>query len=75
MKRLISLTELRSRMGGIGRTTLWRLQTTDPDFPGLVEITPGRAGVYEDEAEAYIASRPRKTPGRPRKALADSLEA
>lgn len=64
MKRLISLTELRARMGDIGRTTLWRLQKQDPDFPVLVEISRGRTGVYEDEAEAYIASRPRKALGR-----------
>jgi predicted DNA-binding transcriptional regulator AlpA len=65
MKRLISQTELRARMGNIGRTTLWRLQTSDPTFPTQVEISPGRSGFYEDEVEAYIASRPRKALRRP----------
>jgi len=65
MKRLISQTELRARLGNIGRTTLWRLQVSDPAFPAPVEISPGRSGFYEDEVEAYIASRPRKALGRP----------
>lgn len=58
MKRLISPTELRARLGNIGRTTLWRLQQSDPAFPQARLITPGRVGFDEAEAELYISQRP-----------------
>jgi predicted DNA-binding transcriptional regulator AlpA len=63
MKRLISPTELRVRLGNIGRTTLWRLQQHDPDFPKARAITPGRVGFDEAEVELFISQRP-LAPGR-----------
>jgi predicted DNA-binding transcriptional regulator AlpA len=60
-KRIISRREFRKRLGGISRTTEYRLsQAGDRQFPQVVEITPGLSGYYEDEADLYIASRPRR---------------
>ncbi len=41
---------------GISRTTAWRMQKAG-DFPGPVQITPGRVGWRESELLAWRASR------------------
>jgi predicted DNA-binding transcriptional regulator AlpA len=58
--RLISSAELRARLGGISKTTLWRLAKTEPDFPRAVRVTPGKDGFSESEVIAFIESRKRK---------------
>ena len=55
MLRLISWRELGVRLGGLSRSTLQRQQAQDPSFPRQVEISPGRVGFPEDEADAYVA--------------------
>jgi predicted DNA-binding transcriptional regulator AlpA len=61
--RIISRREFRKRLGGISRTTEHRLSKAgDPNWPQLVEVSPGLTGYYEDEADLYIAARPRIAP-------------
>jgi hypothetical protein len=67
-RTLITLREFRRRRGGIGRTTDWRQRQNDPDYPMVVQISPGVLGVYEDEASHYIESRPRVAPVEPKAA-------
>ena len=43
----------------IGRTTLWRLQHRDPDFPSPFKIG-NKLRWYEAEIAAYLNSRPRR---------------
>ena len=43
----------------IGRTTLWRLQHRDPDFPSPFKIG-NKLRWYEEEIAAYLNSRPRR---------------
>ncbi len=43
----------------IGRTTLWRLQHRDPDFPPPFKIG-NKLRWYEEEIAAYLNSRPRR---------------
>jgi predicted DNA-binding transcriptional regulator AlpA len=59
---LITLTEFRKRLGNISRVTLWRLRKRDQNFPTVKRITPGKLGVNEREANAYVASRPTVDP-------------
>jgi predicted DNA-binding transcriptional regulator AlpA len=57
MLRLITRSEFRRRCGNIGRTTEWRYIRHDPDWPRLVEITPGLTGYVEEEAEDFLRRR------------------
>jgi hypothetical protein len=41
------------------------LRLKDPNFPKLVEVSPGKSGVFEDASDAYIASRPLRRPPQP----------
>ena len=61
--RIISRREFRKRLGGISRTTEFRLRKREPDFPRLVWISPGLSGYYEDEASTFISARPRERLG------------
>jgi hypothetical protein len=69
-RALITLAEFRRRLGGIARSTDNRLRASDPDYPELVQITPGLYGVLEAAADIYIASRPRIAPPEPKAATA-----
>jgi predicted DNA-binding transcriptional regulator AlpA len=60
-KRIISRREFRKRLS-ISRTTEFRLSKREADFPQLVWVSPGLSGYFEDEADAYIAARPRSRP-------------
>ena len=40
---------------GTSVSTEKRCRKTDPDYPTLVEISPGRVAFPEDEVEAYFA--------------------
>ena len=62
-KRIIGRREFRKRLGNISRTTEFRLSKSDPAFPQLIQVTPGLKGFFEDEADAYIAARPRVRSG------------
>ncbi len=43
---------------GKSRTQIWR-DVRDKKFPAPIQIGPGAIGFYEDEIDAWIASRPR----------------
>ena len=43
----------------IGRTTLWRLQHRDPEFPAPIKIG-NQLRWYEEEIASYLNSRPRR---------------
>lgn len=55
--RLISRREFRARLGGISRSTEYRLRQADPSFPRIVPVTPGLTGVSEEAAETYIQQK------------------
>jgi predicted DNA-binding transcriptional regulator AlpA len=52
--RLISRRDFAAKLC-VGRTTLWKLETTDPAFPRPVTIGAKTAFV-ETEADGYVAT-------------------
>lgn len=55
MKRLISWRTL-SKSSELSISTLKRLGKSDPNFPRKIQISPGRVGFYEDEADSWLES-------------------
>jgi prophage regulatory protein len=53
---LISFRELSKRLGGLSRTTIWRMHRRG-DFPQPVPVSPGRVLWDEAAVEAWIESR------------------
>ena len=45
---------------GISRSTAFRLEKMDFDFPKRIQLSPGRSGWIADELEEYFLSRPRR---------------
>ena len=45
------------RMIGVGRSTVYKLIETDPNFPKPIECSPGRKGLIVAELEAWVAHR------------------
>ena len=69
-RRILPAREAHQR-SGVTRGVAWQLEKVDR-YPRRLQITPFRVGYYEDEIDAWIASRPRggavtptpKSPGR-----------
>ena len=59
MTKIISWRELANRMAGASVSTVKRLEKIDPEFPRKVKVSLGRVGFFEDEVDAYLASRKR----------------
>jgi predicted DNA-binding transcriptional regulator AlpA len=58
MKVIISWRTFAQRLN-TSLSTAKRLESDDPGFPRKVQVSPGRVGFFEDEADSYIASRKR----------------
>jgi predicted DNA-binding transcriptional regulator AlpA len=57
-RALIQRHDARMRwLGGISESTEIRLRAIDPDFPKLVEASPGRLAYVADELDAYVARK------------------
>jgi predicted DNA-binding transcriptional regulator AlpA len=52
---LISIRQAAQRLS-ISRTALWSL-TKQPDFPKMVQVTPGRKAFVAAELDKWISSR------------------
>jgi predicted DNA-binding transcriptional regulator AlpA len=66
--RVISRKEMRHRARDNSRTTEWRLINNNPDWPTLVQITPGLWGYFEADANTYfekLAERATERHGKP----------
>ena len=69
-RRILPAREALGRVG-MSRTQAWTEERAGR-FPRRIQITPYRIGWYEDEIDAFVASRPRagaaismpKSPGR-----------
>lgn len=57
MKKVISKRIMCEKLG-VSPTTLWRMVKRG-EFPAPIQISPGRVGWLEDEADGYIESCPR----------------
>jgi len=57
MTKILSWRELASRLGGASVSTAKRLEKSDPDFPAKIQISPGRVGFFEHDADSYISAR------------------
>lgn len=55
--RLLRTQEMMERIG-LSRTTIWRLERSDPDFPARRRIGAGAVGWLESEVDRWIESRP-----------------
>lgn len=55
-RKLIDWETVRARVGNPSKATNWRMRKRG-DFPEPVRISPGRIGWYEDDIDAWIASR------------------
>lgn len=67
-RRIIPGKEVERRTGK-SRVQRWR-DIKAGKFPAPVEIGPNSIGWFEDEVEAWLASRPRRTYGGPIEAVA-----
>ncbi len=67
-RRILSGKEVERRTNK-GRVQRWR-DIRAGKFPAPVEIGPNSLGWFEDEIEAWLASRPRRTYGAPTEATA-----
>jgi len=54
---------------GKSRVQIWR-DVKAGKFPAPVQLGPNSVGWYEDEVDAWLASRPRRTYGAPSPAAA-----
>jgi prophage regulatory protein len=54
--KLIPFNDVRDRLGGISRTTIWRL-CSQGSFPKPIHATAGRSLWLESEIEQWIADR------------------
>jgi predicted DNA-binding transcriptional regulator AlpA len=54
--RLISFRELSDRLGGLSRTTIWRMQRRG-DFPRPIPISPGRVCWDESAVDQWVEGR------------------
>lgn len=52
-RRLLSDQELREKLGGIARITLYRLRRDDPRFPRQVKVRDLNR-TFEDELDSYL---------------------
>jgi len=59
-------TEDVTRLTGLSRTTLWRLERSG-NFPPRVRLGANSVGWVEDEVHEWIASRPRGMTAEPRR--------
>ncbi len=69
-RKLLRSRAVQAKTGYDSRVTLWRKsRDPDDDFPRAVQLTPkGPLAWYEDEIDAWLASRPRvdfATPANP----------
>lgn len=55
-ERYVRLRELRARLGGVSRTTIWRWQRTGA-FPKPVALGPNTVVWLESEIDAWVAER------------------
>jgi predicted DNA-binding transcriptional regulator AlpA len=54
--RLIPFPVLKDRLGGLSRSTIWRM-VTRKDFPRPIRASAGRALWLESEIDAWIAAK------------------
>lgn len=67
LRVMVRRSGLRKALGDISRTSMWRLEKTDPDFPKPVQIGPNLEAFFADEVAAYqdkLAVHRRKALGR-----------
>ncbi len=59
-RKVLRFSALKDRVP-YSRVQVWR-KSNDPDddFPAAVELGPNAVGWFEDEVEAWLASRPRR---------------
>jgi prophage regulatory protein len=62
-RRIIRGPQVESRVGK-SRVSIWR-DVKAGTFPAPVQIGPNSIGWYEDEIDAWLAARPRRTYGAP----------
>lgn len=55
-RRLIDWSAVQARAGNISKATEWRMRRRG-QFPEPVRVSPGRVAWFEDEIDAWIASR------------------
>lgn len=55
--RMLRTREMQDRLGGVGRTTLWRWER-DGLIPPRRRIGPGVAGWLEREVDEWLRERP-----------------
>ena len=66
-KRVIRLTSVQAKVNA-SRSTIYRWESDrQSDFPQRVQLGTNSVGWYEDEIDAWLASRPRVSDG-PKKA-------
>lgn len=54
MTELKTKAQLREILGGLSRTTLWKIEKSDPDFPRPISVSPGRELYLKAEVDAYL---------------------
>jgi prophage regulatory protein len=64
MSKLIRIEEVQAKIGGICRTTIWKLEKNGL-FPKRRMITPKAVGWDESEIDAWIQSRNKKAVSTP----------
>jgi prophage regulatory protein len=55
-ERYVRLPEVRARLGGVSRTTIWRWQRTGA-FPKPIALGPNTVAWLESEVDAWMAER------------------
>ena len=56
--KIIRLPEVRERTG-LSRSSIWRLENKEGDFPSRRKLGDGAVGWIEEEVEEWIRSRPK----------------
>ena len=60
IRRIILRAKAVKERTGYSRVQVWRKsRDPDDDFPAPVQLGPNSIGWYEDEIDAWLASRPR----------------
>ena len=56
--RLLRINQVRAKLGGISRATLWRMRRR-PDFPAAIEVSPGLQLFRESEIDSFVERQQR----------------
>jgi prophage regulatory protein len=57
--QMIRFPELRRKLGGVSRPTLWRIEKNDPTFPRRVQLAPNVVVWDESAVDEWLENRPR----------------